>query len=74
MHSWSPETVIALVTLIATAPSSLLVLYDFYLRHYGRRHSPPQLHHGLLDPSILWFYSAVSLRSKLITSYYVCVL
>ncbi|RAK79450.1 uncharacterized protein BO72DRAFT_446259 [Aspergillus fijiensis CBS 313.89] len=45
MSSWSPETIIALVTLIATAPSSLLVFYDFYLRHYGRRHSSPQLHH-----------------------------
>ncbi|PYI35864.1 hypothetical protein BP00DRAFT_421962 [Aspergillus indologenus CBS 114.80] len=50
MSSWSPETIIALVTLIATAPSSLLVFWDFYDRHYRRRHSSPQLHHGSLDP------------------------
>ncbi|RAH78032.1 hypothetical protein BO86DRAFT_392111 [Aspergillus japonicus CBS 114.51] len=45
MSSWSPETIIALVTLIATAPSSLLVFWDFYDRHYRRRHFSPQLHH-----------------------------
>ncbi|RAH67367.1 uncharacterized protein BO66DRAFT_393818 [Aspergillus aculeatinus CBS 121060] len=44
MSSWTPETIIALVTLIATAPSSLLVLWDLYLRRYRRRHSSPQPH------------------------------
>ncbi|PYH87012.1 hypothetical protein BO82DRAFT_582 [Aspergillus uvarum CBS 121591] len=65
MSHWSPETIIALVTLIATAPSSLLVFWDFYDRHYRRRHFSPQPHRlGLLDP---YYSGSISTNFKLIT-------
>ncbi|RAL07605.1 uncharacterized protein BO97DRAFT_446688 [Aspergillus homomorphus CBS 101889] len=54
MSSWSPETIVALVALLVTAPSSLLVIWKYYRRHRRYCSSPQTYAVGTpLEPTMV---------------------